>query len=103
MFSVNYPARENKDAKEDAFSGRKAFKIIDEQRYLMPFTWVLPEEAFIFRLLPEVVTVDVVTSMNNEKRPLFTMCGKTTHGKMFSFMRVFLLYEKIGYFAGFFV
>ena len=35
----------------------------------------------------------MIKSTNNEKRPLFTMCGKTTHGKMFTFMRVFVPHE----------
>ena len=36
----------------------------------------------------------MIKSTNNEKRPLFTMYGKTTHGKILTFMRVFLPYEK---------
>ena len=93
-FTVSYPPQEDLDAIDDANSGRKSLNIIETNRYLMAFAWAVPEEAFLFKLFPEVVTVDVVKSTNNEKRPLFTMCGKTTHGKMFTIMRVFLLHEK---------
>ena len=59
----------------------------------MAFAWALPEEAFLLRLFPEVVIVDVVKCTKSKKRYLFTLCGKTTHGKMSTFMRVLLSYE----------
>ena len=93
-FTVSYPPQEDLDSIEDANSGRKCLNIIETNRYLMAFAWAVPEEAFLFRLFPEIVTVDVVKSTNNEKRPLFIMCGGKYHGKMFTIMRVFLPHEK---------
>ena len=48
----------------------------------------------IVSIISEVVTVDVVKSTNNEKRPIFTMCGKSTHGKKITILRLFLPHEK---------
>ena len=93
-FTINYPPEEASSAHEDAVQGRKSLGISEKQRYLMAFAWVIPHEAHLFRLFPETITVDVVKSTNNQKRPLFTMCGKTTHGKMFTIMRVYLPHEK---------
>lgn len=93
-FTVSYLPQEDLDTIEDANSGRKSLNIVETNRYLMAFAWAVLEDAFLLRLFPEVVTVNVVKSTNNEKRPLFTMCGKTTHGKIFTIMRVFLPHEK---------
>ena len=68
--------------------------VSEEQRDLMESAWFIPNESQLFRLFPEVVTVDVVKSTNKEKIPLFTMYGKSTRGKMFTILRVFLPHEK---------
>ena len=94
VFDVNYPQRELHEATKFAYDGRTADGVHDEQMYLLDFAWILPSESKLFRLFPEVVTIDVVKCTNNEKRPLFTVCGKTTFGKMFTIIRVFLPHEK---------
>ena len=87
-------------AQDDAQNGCKSLNLIEYTCYWMAFALVLPEEMYLFSLFPEVIYADVVKSTNNEKRPLFTMCGKTTHGKFFNIMRVFLHHEKCWYSDG---
>ena len=45
-------------------------------------------------MFPEVIAVDTTNDTNNESRPLLTMTGKDSNGKMFTFLRAFLPNEK---------
>ena len=65
MFTVQYPPSEEQSANQEAVRGRHSLNVSAEQRYLMAFAWVIPEESQMFRLFLEVVTVDVVKSTNN--------------------------------------
>ena len=56
----------------------------------MGFAWVLPCERLLFEMFPEVLTVDCTSDTNNESRPLLTMNGKDSNGKMFTVLRAFL-------------
>ena len=71
------------------FNGRMAMKLLDHHKYLIAFAWINPVERERFNLFPEVVTVDTVSGTNNEIRPLLTMGGKDSNGKMFIFLRAY--------------
>ena len=45
-------------------------------------------------MFPEVITVDCTADTNNEARPLLTMAGKDSYGRMFIFLRAFLPNER---------
>ena len=61
---------------------------------MIAFAWVNPSERERFNLFPEVITVDTVAGTNNENRPLLTMGGKDSNGKMFIFLRAYLPHER---------
>ena len=73
---------------------RIAFNVQAHQKFLMGIAWVIPCEKRIFELFPEVVLVDTTQGTNNEDRPLLTMTGKDSNGKMFTFLRAFMPNEK---------
>ena len=60
----------------------------------MGIAWVIPCEKRLFEMFPQVVLVDTTNDTNNEGRPLLTMTGKDSNGKMFTFLRAFLPNEK---------
>ena len=55
--------------------------ILDYQKYLMGFYWVIPTELDLLDAFGEVVYVDTVEGTNNEERPLLTCGGKDSEGK----------------------
>ena len=62
--------------------GRSAKNLQDNQN-MMGFAWVIPSELRLFEAFPNVIMVDTVKKTNNEKRPLLTVGGKDSNGKMF--------------------
>ena len=101
MFSINYPELENEDAQQDARYGRASLNIIDESRYLMAFAWVVPEEMFLFSLFPEVVSVDVVKSTNNENGHYLRCVVRPPMGKCSLSCEFSYHMKKRGYSAGY--
>ena len=75
-------------------NGKMAMKLQDHHKYMIAFAWVNTFERERFNLFPEVVTVDTVAGTNNENRPLLTMGGKDSNGKMFIFLRAYLPHER---------
>ena len=73
---------------------RLAFNVQPHQKLLMAIAWVIPCEKRLFEMFPQVVLVDTTNDTNNEGRPLLTMTGKDSNGKMFTFLRAFLPNEK---------
>ena len=69
-------------------------QVPDIQILLMSIAWVTPFEKRLFYLFPEVLYCDVICGTNNENRPLFTVTGKDSSGKMFTFFRAFLPNQK---------
>ena len=65
--------------------GRSAKDLDENQKYMMGFAWVIPSELRLFEYFPNVIMVDTVEKTNNEKRPLLTVGGKDSNGKMFIF------------------
>ena len=84
------PPNEQVDAKNYALDNRCNCKLRSDQNLLIALAWVVPEERRMFELFPETLFVDSTEDTNNEGRPLFTMGGCTSEGKMFTFLRAFL-------------
>ena len=57
---------------------------------LIAVVWILPEEKRLFNMYPEVLYIDVTSDTNKEKRPLFTITGRTALGTMFTLTRAYL-------------
>ena len=74
---------------------REQFEITSSQHLMIAMVWILPQEKRLFHLFPEVIFIDITFSSNKEKRPLFTITGKTSTGKMLTLlMTAFLPNEK---------
>ena len=84
------PPNEQKDAYDYAIDNRRNRKLSDYQNLLVAIAWVIQSERRLFNLFPETVFVDCVEDTNNEGRPLFTMTGCDSDGKMFTLLRAFL-------------
>ena len=84
------PPNEQVDANNYALDNRCNCKLRSDQNLLIALAWVIPEERRMFELFPETLFVDSTEDTNNEGRPLFTMGGCTSNGKMFTFLRAFL-------------
>ena len=74
--------------------GHGGMNLLPEHKYVMGFAWVIPRERRIFNLFPEIMTVNTVASTNKENRPLLTITGKDSNGKMFIILRAFLTHEQ---------
>ena len=83
--------------------GQSAKNLEDKQNYMMGFAWVIPSELRLLEAFPNVIMVDTVEKTNNEKRPLLTVGGKDSNGKMFIFVVVLCLINKVGCFDGYLV
>ena len=69
---------------------REMFDIKEHQKMLITIVWILPEEKRLFNMYLEVLYIDVTSDTNKEKRPLFTITGRTALGTMFTLMRAYL-------------
>ena len=69
-------------------------ELTSAQHLMIAICWVLPQEKRLFDLYPEVLFIDITSDSNKEKRPLFTVTGRTTAGTMYTLMRAFLPNEK---------
>ena len=84
------PPNEQEDASKYASDNRSNRNLTNEQNLLVALAWVVPSERRLFQLFPETLFVDSVEDTNNEGRPLLTMSGCDSNGKMFTFLRAFL-------------
>ena len=73
-----------------------------EKALFIGFAWVLPMEQNIFHHFPEVICVDTVCHTNKDKRPLLTISGRDSYGKIFIILRAFLPNERAWGFYGYF-
>ena len=71
-------------------SFRRTSLNLKEQKYMMSFVWVNPDELSLLEAFPEVIMIDTTEKTNNEKIPLLTAGGKDTNGKISIFLRVFM-------------
>ena len=86
--------KEKKEIQRYVRQKRSSMQVPDIQILLMSIAWVTPFEKRLFNLFPEVLYCDVICGTNNENRPLFTVTGKDSSGKMFTFFRAFLPNQK---------
>ena len=91
---INFFKNEIEDVKDFVSKSRNAANCTEQQKLMMGFAWVLPCERRLFEMFPEVLTVDCTSDTNNESRPLLTMNGKDSNGKMFTVLRAFLPNEQ---------
>lgn len=86
--------REKSAALEHAKNLRKEYNMEDTQQLLLAVAWVVPSEERLFSLYPRLIGMDTFKKSNKEKRPLFTVTGKTSESYMFTIMRVFMPNEQ---------
>jgi MULE transposase domain len=67
---------------------------MEDGRILIAVAWITNEEKRLFELFPEVLKADVTSQTNKEKRPLFLVVGKDSHGKTFTVLRCFMPSEQ---------
>jgi len=84
------PPNEQSDPNEYANDSRVHHKLKKDQNLLVALSWVVPSERRMFKLYHETLFVDSTESTNNEGRPLLTMGGYDSCGKMYKFLRSFL-------------
>ena len=85
---------EMESLKTNVRMGRSAKNLEDNQKYIMGFAWVMTNELRLFDSFPNVIMVDTVEKTNNEKRPILTVGGKDSNGKMFIFLQWFMLNQQ---------
>jgi hypothetical protein len=73
---------------------RKKYNMQANQRLLVGIAWIYVGEHRLFRLFPKVFHVDATSHTNNEKRVLLTFSARTSDGRTFVFLRVFLPNQK---------
>ena len=69
---------------------RNKYNMEANQRLLVGIAWIYVGEHRLFRLFPKVFHVDATSHTNNEKRVLLTFSARTSDGRTFVFLRVFL-------------
>ena len=88
------PPNEQEDAYEYAYSNRISQNLYLDQNLLVAIAWVIQSERRLFNLFPEVIFVDTFKDTNDEGRPLLTISGCSSDGKMFTFLRSFFPNER---------
>ena len=73
---------------------RTGLDVMENQDLMIGLAWVLPIKKQFFTLFPEVIYVDVIKDTNKDDRPLLTVTGKDSNGKMYTFLRAFLPNER---------
>jgi hypothetical protein len=79
------------------FSGdaiRKELQLTDSQSILLVGAWISDDERRLASMFPEVLFMDVTSQTNNEKRDLFMVAGKDSHGRGFTATCIFLPSEQ---------
>ena len=89
------PANERLDASNyallDNISNRNLQK---DQNLFMTLAWAVPSERRMLELYPDTLFVDATEDTNKEGRPLLTIGGCDSSGKMFTFLRSFLANQR---------
>ena len=87
---MDFNSREMGKLQSNVSLGKTSLNLNQEQKYMMSFAWVNPDEVSLLEAFPEVIMIDTTEKTNNEKRSLLTASGKDSNGKMFIFLRVFM-------------
>ena len=88
------PEREQKEVLQFCLENRDILELEHYQQLMLAVAWISKEELRLMYLYPEVLFMDVTSDTNKEKRPLFTVTGRTAQGKMFTILRAFMPNEK---------
>ena len=91
---MTFSRKEKSDVNDFVIQSRNAANCDKVHKLMMGAAWVLRCECRLFEMFPEVLTVDCTSDTNNESRPLLTMNGKDSNGKMFTVLREFLSNEQ---------
>ena len=91
---MDLPPEEKTDVDHFIKTHRNAFSVEDNKSLFIGLAWVIPMEQKLFHHFPEVICVDTTSHTNKDKRPLLTVSGRDTHGKMFIILRAFLPNER---------
>ena len=91
---INLPPKEDEDLQQFINAHRQVFGVKHHQALFIGLAWVIPIEQKFFEHFPEVICVDTVSDTNKDKRPLLTISGKDSFGKMFIILRAFLPNER---------
>ena len=84
---TNMTAEESFEAAKYAAEHREICNLGNDQSLMIAIAFVQPEELKMFQLFPFVMHIDCTADTNVEQRPLLTVCGRTSHGKMFTILR----------------
>ena len=99
---MNLPPDEKVDLEKFVDGHRNILQVEKEKALFIGLAWVLPIEQKFFHHFPEVICVDTVSHTNKDKRPLLTISGRDSYGKMFIILRAFLPNERAWVFMDFF-
>ena len=91
---MNLPSDKKVDLEKFVDGHRNILQVEKEKALFIGLAWVLPMEQKFFHHFPEVICVDTVSHTNKDKRPLLTISGKDSYGKMFIILRAFLPNER---------
>ena len=91
---MNLPPDEKLDLEKFVNGHCNILHVGKEKALFIGLAWVLPMEQKKFHHFPEVICVDTVSHTNKDKRPLLTISGRDSYGKMFMILRDFLPNER---------
>ena len=86
--------KESMSLVEYARKKRSNLDLSDDQTLLIALCWVAQFEKRLFNLFPKTMFVDCTADTNKEKRPLFTISGRDSNGKMFILLRAYFPNEQ---------
>ena len=98
---MNLPPQERTDFDQFINTHRNVFRVQHHKSLFIVLAWVLTIEQKLFHHFHEVIFVGTVSHANKDKRPLFTISGRDTHGKMFIALRALLPNERACVFCWF--
>ena len=93
-FIQHCTASERREVKKFCIEHKDDLLLTTAQHLMIAVAWILPQEKRLFYLYPEVMFIDITSDTNKEKRPLFTITGRTATGTMFTMLRAFLPNQK---------
>ena len=73
---LDFNEKEMDKLKNNVNFGRVAMELKQEQKHMMSFAWINPQELYLLEAFPEVIMVAMTEKTNNEKRPLLTVGGE---------------------------
>ena len=86
--------KKKKEIRDYCIKHQDIMDLNSAQHLMIAIARALPKDKRLFNLYPEVLFIGITSDTNKEKRPLFTVTGKTALGTMFTIMRPFLPNEK---------